>query len=59
VKFIKDNYGDYFGIAVGGYPEGHLEASNRGEDLENLKKKIDAGADFVITQLFYDNQEYF
>jgi len=58
VKYIRQQYGDYFCIAVAGYPEGHLENPNKEDDLQNLKKKIDAGADFVITQLFYDVEEF-
>ena len=53
VKYIRKEYGDYFGICVAGYPEGHPDG-NYEDDLKYLKQKIDAGADFVITQLFYN-----
>lgn len=48
-----------FGLAVAGYPETHQEAKSPQADLENLQRKVAAGGDVVITQLFYDNADFF
>eukprot|EP00123_Amoebidium_parasiticum_P017241 comp23766_c0_seq2/m.41163 comp23766_c0_seq2/g.41163 ORF comp23766_c0_seq2/g.41163 comp23766_c0_seq2/m.41163 type:complete len:582 (-) comp23766_c0_seq2:152-1897(-) len=58
VRLIREEHGDHFGVAVAGFPEGHPEGSSYANDLANLKIKVDAGADFVITQLFYDPTVY-
>lgn len=59
VAFIKEKYGDYFCVVVAGYPEVHAQAVSREDDIKHLKEKTDAGADIVITQLFYNNELYF
>lgn len=58
VRFIRE---EDFNFCLGGacYPEGHVETGSRNDDLLHLKRKVDAGLDFVITQLFFDNAFYF
>ncbi len=58
VSFLKENRGE---LCVGGacYPEGHTEAESKVADLHNLKKKTEAGAEFLISQLFFDNEHFY
>ncbi|NJM84223.1 MAG: hypothetical protein HC844_18845 [Tabrizicola sp.] len=61
VRFIRrfsERHGHDFGIGVAGFPEGHPATPNRMLELEYLKAKIDAGADYICTQLFFDNHDF-
>ncbi len=59
VAFIRKETGDYFHIEVAAYPEFHPQSSSPKSDLENFKKKVDAGANSAITQYFYNSDAYF
>lgn len=63
VRFVKDRVGHLgprgFGVGVAGFPEGHPDTPNRLKEMDNLKRKVDAGADYLCTQLFFDNRDFY
>jgi methylenetetrahydrofolate reductase (NADPH) len=58
-EVLEANHRSDFCIGVGGYPEKHIESPSLQTDLKRLKEKVAAGADYVVTQMFFDNKKYF
>jgi methylenetetrahydrofolate reductase (NADPH) len=59
IDFIRGRYSSKLCVGAAAYPEKHVECGNPAVDLANLKRKVDAGVDFLVTQLFFDNRKYF
>ncbi|MBO6210174.1 MAG: methylenetetrahydrofolate reductase, partial [Schwartzia sp.] len=59
VAFIREHAGDRFQIFAACYPEGHTEAPDLDTDIQNLRRKVDAGVDRLISQLFFDNEFFY
>ena len=58
VRFVKKGF-PHMGVGVAGFPEGHPETPNRLKEIDYLKAKVDAGADYICTQLFFQNSDYY
>jgi len=58
VKFIRQEFGDYFCITVAGYPYGHPDCTHDADNLKHLKEKVDAGANMIISQLFFQAEDF-
>ena len=59
VELIRERFGDYFSVGVASYPEGHPESPNMEWEVRFFKEKVDAGAEFSITQMFFENRYYY
>lgn len=59
VSLIRENFGDWFSVGVASYPEGHPESPNMEWEIRYFKRKVLAGADFSITQMFFENRYYY